>query len=229
MDITKTKFIIRNVDQKLKDAANYYLQNNMPMPNSYFDNAYQSNLNSSLQIPTKEPDDLSKFTLTREVKTAWDDPYGYTLPEATPTITPTNINMPTNKRGTAKTIISKLVSKGLTKEQAAGIAGNLFKESSFNTKAVGDNNTSYGIAQWHDTRWKSLNNFLKLNNYHPESIDGQVEYLWKELNTTHKNALDALRKTTNARAAAKVFSDLFERPKQYTSDREDYAEEFLKI
>jgi len=39
------------------------------------------------------------------------------------------------------------IQKGLTKEQAAGILGNLQVESNLNTTAWGDNNTSYGIAQ----------------------------------------------------------------------------------
>ena len=46
-----------------------------------------------------------------------------------------------------KQIINFFVNKGLTKEQAAGIAGNFFMESSFNTEILGDNNTSFGIAQ----------------------------------------------------------------------------------
>ena len=47
----------------------------------------------------------------------------------------------------AKQAIDFFRNKGLTKEQAAGIVGNLEAESGLNTTTHGDNKTSYGIAQ----------------------------------------------------------------------------------
>ena len=43
--------------------------------------------------------------------------------------------------------INYLTSKGLTREQAAGIAGNLMQESRFNTTVLGDRGTAIGLAQ----------------------------------------------------------------------------------
>ena len=58
-----------------------------------------------------------------------------------------------------------LISKGYTKANASGIAGNIFVESSFNPTAVGDNGTSFGLAQWHKSRWDRLNEFCKNNRW----------------------------------------------------------------
>ena len=44
------------------------------------------------------------------------------------------------------------MSQGWTKEQAAGIVGNIQKESMFNYKALGDNGKAFGLAQWHPDR-----------------------------------------------------------------------------
>lgn len=44
-------------------------------------------------------------------------------------------------------------SRGYSKEQAAGIVGNLMGESNLNTRAVGDGGLARGIAQWHPDRW----------------------------------------------------------------------------
>ena len=52
----------------------------------------------------------------------------------------------------AKQAIDFFQKKGLTKEQASGIVGNLEAESGLNTTAKGDGNTSFGIAQWHNQR-----------------------------------------------------------------------------
>lgn len=42
--------------------------------------------------------------------------------------------------------------RGWTKEQAAGLAANIKRESAFRPDAVGDNGKAYGIAQWHPDR-----------------------------------------------------------------------------
>jgi len=113
-------------------------------------------------------------------------------------------NVPPTAAG--KQIMDFFINKGLTPEQAAGIAGNLYKESGFNPKAVGDNGTSYGIAQWH------LNRFENLKRYpNWDTIDGQLNYLWYELNTTEKKSLYSLKQATTPQEAAAIFARDFER------------------
>jgi len=109
-------------------------------------------------------------------------------------------------------ITSFFINKGLSPEQAAGIAGNLKAESAFNTKALGDSGTSFGLAQWHLGRWDNLKKWCKENGYDPESASGQLEFLWHELNTSEKRALTKLKQTTSASDAAYAFAKYFERP-----------------
>jgi hypothetical protein len=49
--------------------------------------------------------------------------------------------------GKVKHAIKYFTDQGLTREQAAGIVGNLHAESGLNTTALGDSKTSFGLAQ----------------------------------------------------------------------------------
>jgi hypothetical protein len=115
-----------------------------------------------------------------------------------------------NKR---KFLLDFFTSKGLEPHQAAGIVGNLEGESSLDPSAIGDGGTSGGLAQWHNTRLTGLNKFAFKNNSDANDISTQADYLWHELNTTHKSALDALKSSTDVATATQAFTDKFERPK----------------
>lgn len=64
---------------------------------------------------------------------------------------------------------------------ACGILANIEAESGFNPKAVGDNGTSYGLAQWHKTRRTNLYKFT--GSYTP-SVSQQMDFLLYELKNT---------------------------------------------
>lgn len=115
-------------------------------------------------------------------------------------------------RGNAKQAIDFFMSKGLTRAQAAGIAGNLLYESGFNPSAVGDGGTSFGIAQWHNGRGAAMKQWTVAHGYSSTSFKGQLEYLWHELNGGESYALGKLRATTNAYDAGMAFCRYFERP-----------------
>lgn len=115
-------------------------------------------------------------------------------------------NTPLNANG--KQVMDFFIQNGLTPEQSAGIVGNLYKESGLNPKAVGDNGSSYGIAQWHAERVERL----KASSQNWDTLDGQLTFLWNELNTTEKAALYNLKQTKTAQDAAAVFARDFERP-----------------
>ena len=127
--------------------------------------------------------------------------------------------LPSGKRGRAETVVEFFKSKGLTTSQAAGIAGNLQVESGFDPNAVGDNGTSFGIAQWHNERYTAMKRWCEKKGYDAKSFSAQLEYLWHELNTSESRALTALRKTTDATKAAYVFADKFERPSTIAKSR----------
>jgi len=117
-----------------------------------------------------------------------------------------------NNIGDGKKIIDFFVSKGLTPEQAAGIAGNLYIESGFNTTILGDGGMSYGLAQWHKERRTNLFNWAKSKNLDPKDFITQLKFLWKELNTTELSSLNKLRQTDSPSSAAASFAKNFERP-----------------
>jgi len=128
----------------------------------------------------------------------------------------TNVSM----TASGKQIMDFFIKKGLTPEQASGIVGNLYRESNLNPKAVGDRGTSYGIAQWHAERFEALKKFPNW-----DTLEGQLNFLWYELNTTAKNALSNLKQTSTPQEAAAVFARDFERPASRNySQRESIAQ-----
>lgn len=124
---------------------------------------------------------------------------------------------PTMEKTTNKKdqIIQYFVNKGLTVNQARGIYGNIMQESGGNISIVsGDGYNSYGIAQWTGPRKVAL-----FNKYGTSpTLQQQLDFIWEELNTTHKSALAGLRNSNTIEEATRVFMDRFERPnKKYAN------------
>lgn len=101
-------------------------------------------------------------------------------------------------------------SKGWTKEQAAGIVGNLVVESRLKTDAVGDGGQAYGIAQWHPDRQAKFQQVYG-KDIRQSSFAEQLEFVNWELNNSEKAAGDALRETTTADQAAAIVDKKYER------------------
>lgn len=119
-----------------------------------------------------------------------------------------------NKRTMDNKIVSFFMDKGLTENQARGIYGNLMQESGGKLNAISkDGHNSYGIAQWTGPRKTEL--FKRYGN--SPSLDEQLEFIWWELNNTHKGALNALKQSSTIPQAVEVFMNKFERP------HKDYA------
>ncbi len=83
----------------------------------------------------------------------------------------------------AEIAFNYFVSKGLSKEQAAGIVGNLQAESSIDPRSVqGGGGDGRGIAQWDkDDRWINLQNFASGTNQDPLALETQLQFIWFEL------------------------------------------------
>lgn len=114
-----------------------------------------------------------------------------------------------NSSSAAQTIVSFFERKGLTRAQAAGIAGNTMQESSDNPNAPGG-----GLVQGQGGRTSS------------GSLLEQLEGVWHELTTSERSSLVALRHTRTPGQAARVFSERFERPGiPALANRERYAQE----
>lgn len=139
------------------------------------------------------------------------------------------------------------VSKGLSDVQVAGILGNLIVENGsekLDPKQVelrGDGITradkpirdrGYGIAQWTNaSRQIGLEEMAAKQNKSPGDLGVQLDWLWKELTTTEKAALEDLRKQKSVESATLSFQNKFERPRSLTESiklRTDYAKKVLK-
>lgn len=129
-------------------------------------------------------------------------------------------------RGSGLQAIKFFMSKGLTRAQAAGIAGNLLYESNFNPNAVGDGGTSFGIAQWHNGRGSAMKSWTRSHGYASNSFKGQLEFLWYELNHSESGALSKLRATSTPYNAGMAFQRWFERPAQINPARGQAAQNF---
>ena len=113
--------------------------------------------------------------------------------------------------------------KGWSKQQAAGITGNLQKESMFNPQASGDSGKAYGVAQWHPDRQA---NFKKKygKNIQQASYKEQLDFVNHELtNGTEQAAGNRLRKATTAAQAGAVVSQFYERPKNVETEKRERA------
>ena len=101
-------------------------------------------------------------------------------------------------------------SKGWTKEQAAGIVGNLVVESGLRTDAVGDGGRAYGIAQWHSDRQQNFRNYAG-KDIRQSTFQEQLEFVNWELNNTEKAAGNRLRGAVSAEDAAAIVDEHYER------------------
>ncbi|EGK11762.1 phage tail tip lysozyme [Psychrobacter sanguinis] len=120
------------------------------------------------------------------------------------------------------------MSQGWTKEQAAGIVGNIQKESMFNYKALGDKNKqgvyqAYGLAQWHPDRQadfkKAFGKDIKQASYKE-----QLAFINYELTKgDEKAAGNKLKKAKTAGQAGAIVSEFYERPKAVEAEKRERA------
>jgi len=108
--------------------------------------------------------------------------------------------------------MKQLQGMGWTKNQAAGLAANLWTESQMNPGAVGDHGQAYGIGQWHADRQDAFKKFMG-KDIHGSSLEEQLKFVNYELTEgSERKAGKDLKATTTARAAGQVGSREYERP-----------------
>lgn len=108
---------------------------------------------------------------------------------------------------------------GLSKDQAAGVVGNLshesggFKSLQELNPVVPGSRGGYGYAQWTGPRRKQFESWSKENNLDPSSYEANYGYLKHELqNTPEGSVLEGLHGAQSAGEAAELFSKGFLRP-----------------
>jgi hypothetical protein len=137
--------------------------------------------------------------------------------EKDPSIVAPPLPRTVNERSTRA--MGVLQSLGWTKEQAAGIVGNLIAESQLNTNALNagdgaDGSDSIGIAQWNGSRATALKNFAASKGTDWTDLDTQIAFIDHELRTSpsERAAFEALQKSGDPKAAAEAMI-MYERPR----------------
>ncbi|CAN5387712.1 hypothetical protein BH10PAT4_BH10PAT4_2910 [soil metagenome] len=92
-----------------------------------------------------------------------------------------------------------LLANGFSREQTAGIMGNLMQEHRFNT-------TGDGLAQWTGARKAAL-----LSRPDPYNIYTQLQFLMEELNGGYSRVRDEIRTTNSVTVAVQIFQNKFEK------------------
>ena len=132
------------------------------------------------------------------------------VPPAAPT--PTRSAPVADQRQQEQRALEFFQSKGWTKEQAAGLAANIKRESSFNPAATGDNGQALGLAQWHPDRQAEFKKQFG-KDMRGSSLDDQLAFMHFELTAGKEVAAGAkLRQAKTAEDAAAAVSTHYERP-----------------
>jgi murein DD-endopeptidase MepM/ murein hydrolase activator NlpD len=106
-----------------------------------------------------------------------------------------------------------LMSQGFSSNGATGILGNLIQESGLRTGAIGDNGTSFGIAQWHKGRGDNLKKFAASKGLSYTDLEAQKLFLLKEMKTYPDMVKKLQDPNIGIVDAAALFMRKFERPK----------------
>ena len=119
-------------------------------------------------------------------------------PDASTSTGPVTLTGNTNK----DKIFSYLRSQGFNNAAICGILSNIQHESNFNPNSLGDKGTSYGICQWHNSRWTRLKNYCSKNNLSYKSLEGQVSFLVYELKKYYPKVYNTIKNVPNTKKGA---------------------------
>lgn len=105
---------------------------------------------------------------------------------------------------------------GLSVAAACGALANIANESNFNPNASGDGGTSYGICQWHNSRFDNLKKFASTAGKDYRALDTQLRFLKTELEGSYSKVLDGMRSASNdangAYSSGYIWCEKFEIP-----------------
>jgi hypothetical protein len=96
-----------------------------------------------------------------------------------------------------------LTSNGFSRNQTAGIMGNLMQEHHFNTS---DTRGGYGLVQWTGARRAEL-----MAQPYPENIYTQLNFLLHELTTNYGGVSNAIKSSSTVDSSVLIFQNQFER------------------
>ena len=138
--------------------------------------------------------------------------YGESPPPAPPATAPTSSAGGKGASNQEQAAMAYFQAQGWSREQAAGLAANIKRESAFNAGAVGDNGKAYGIAQWHPDRQAEFQKKFG-KPIQGSTLEEQMAFMHYELTQGNERAAGAkLRGTSSAAEAAAAVSMHYERP-----------------
>lgn len=114
-----------------------------------------------------------------------------------------------NGTNNKQTVCLTLKNSGFPNASVASLMTNINAESGFRTDALGDNGTSYGLCQWHNSRWDNLRNTFP-SSY--KTVGGQLEFLMYELKSYDSLYSSLVSGSKSASDLAYDFCYKFERP-----------------
>lgn len=123
---------------------------------------------------------------------------------------------PMDHNGSSSEAMSFFQSKGWSKEQSAGIVGNLQVESeNFSSEVIsgrkkGDGGTAVGIAQWHPDRQANFQQVMG-KPLIGSSFKEQLQFVDWELKNSESKAGNILKTKTDASSAASAVDEYYER------------------
>jgi hypothetical protein len=105
------------------------------------------------------------------------------------------------------------MSQGLSKEQAAGIVGNLMQESGAGLDPNAKNATGHrGIAQWDANRWGNFEKWAKKKGIDVNTREAQLQWIMEEMRTGDGGlGIERFKTTKTAEEAAALFVKDYER------------------
>lgn len=116
------------------------------------------------------------------------------------------------ENGSTQEAMRFFTSQGWSKEQAAGIVGNLQVESGpqLRTNVTGDGGRAYGIAQWHPDRQAQ---FMRVYGkpIQQSNFREQLQFIQWELRNSERAAGDRLLRARTAEEAAAIVDQFYER------------------
>lgn len=127
-----------------------------------------------------------------------------------------NDNAPVQGKDNKQTVCLTLSNREYSQNGVIALMTNINSESAgtFDPEILGDYQngvaTSYGLCQWHNSRWDNLKNTFP-NTYN--TIGGQIDFLTYELKNSYTGLYNDLQKSSKTAAElTKEFCKTFERP-----------------
>lgn len=115
-------------------------------------------------------------------------------------------------------VMDYFISRGWSKEQAAGLAANIARESNFKSNTVGDGGQAFGLAQWHPDRQAAFKQKFG-KDIRDSSFEEQLAFMHHELTEGNEQGAGArLRRAGSAGEAGDIVSRYYERPRDVAGE-----------